>query len=166
VAIALESVLLVRVSVDEVVTIFTPSIVTTPADPLAIVVSVACPSSMVPRPNAVEVEEVKPLIGKPVAFVNVPLDGVPSAPPEVSSVADVGIVVELIVSPAIFVTVEPEVIDVDPSVGAEYEDTVPHEAVEPSVVKYLPELPVCEGRLTGAVAHSTPFAAAELAVRM
>ena len=128
--------------------------------------SVACPSSIVPRPSAAEVEEVKPLIGKPVAFVNVPLDGVPSAPPEVSSVADEGIVVELIVSPSIFDTVAPEAIDVDPIVGAEYEDTVPQEAVEPSVVKYFPELPVCEGRLIGAAAHSTPFVAPELAVRI
>jgi hypothetical protein len=63
------SVLLVSVSVDEVVTIFTPSIAATPADTLEIVVSEACPSSIDPRPNAVEVEEVIPLTGRPVAFV-------------------------------------------------------------------------------------------------
>ena len=73
-------VLFVRVSVDEVVTMFTPSIVTTPAEDLAIVVSVACPNSIEPRPNAEVVDDVIPLTGRPVAFVRVPLVGVPSAP--------------------------------------------------------------------------------------
>lgn len=41
-------VLFVRVSVDDVVTIFTPSIATTPALTLVIVVSEACQSSMEP----------------------------------------------------------------------------------------------------------------------
>jgi hypothetical protein len=36
-----------------------------------------------------------------------------------AKVAEVGIVVELIVNPAIFVTVAPEAIGVEPSVGAE-----------------------------------------------
>ena len=175
-------VLLVRVSVDEVVTTFTPSIETTPAETLAIVVSVACPSSTLPTPSAVEVEAVIPLTGRPVALVRVPDAGVPRAPPDVIKVADagivvplmlvavaapntgvtsvgevpntkapvpvssemtpassaevvaasadnlsvvttrvldVGIVVELIVKELTFVTVAPEAIDVEPSVGAE-----------------------------------------------
>jgi hypothetical protein len=38
------------------------------------------------------------------------------------------------VSPAIVVTVAPDAIDVDPSVGAEYPETVPQESVpDPSV---------------------------------
>ena len=50
------------------------------------------------------------------------------------------------VSPAIVVTVAPDPIDVEPSVGAEYEDTVAHDTSVPSVVRYLPEFEVCAGR--------------------
>ena len=74
-------VLLVRVSVLLMVTILAPSIETTPAETLARVVSVACPSSTEPTPRAVEVEDVSPAIGKPVALVKVADDGVPRAPP-------------------------------------------------------------------------------------
>ena len=49
------------------------------------------------------------------------------------------------VTPAIVVTVAPDAIDVEPSVGAEYEDTVAQDETEPFVVRYLPLLPVCEG---------------------
>ena len=49
-------------------------------------------------------------------------------------------------SPAIVVTVAPEPIDVEPSVGAEYEDTVPHDTLVPSDVRYLPFAEVCAGR--------------------
>jgi len=49
------------------------------------------------------------------------------------------------VKPIKVVLVEPEAIDVEPSVGAKYEDTVPHEAVVPSVVRYLPDCPVWLG---------------------
>jgi hypothetical protein len=52
---------------------------------------------------------------------------------------------EVRVSPAIVVTVAPEAIDVEPIVGAEYEATVPQDEVVPSVVRYLPELPVWLG---------------------
>ena len=70
-------VLFVSVSVEDVVTILTPSIETTPALTLAIVVSVACPSSILPTPNAVDVDAVNPDIGNPVQLVRVPEDGVP-----------------------------------------------------------------------------------------
>jgi hypothetical protein len=76
------SVLFVRVSVEDVVTTFTPSIDTTPAETLASVVSVACPSSTDPTPIAVLVEAVNPAIGRPVTLVSVPELGVPKAPPE------------------------------------------------------------------------------------
>ena len=52
-------------------------------------------------------------------------------------------VVLIFTSPAIVVTVAPEAIDVEPSVGAEYPVIVPQEVVVPSVVRYLPELPDC-----------------------
>jgi hypothetical protein len=42
---------------------------------------------------------------------------------------------------------------------------VAQEAVDPSVVKYLPVLPDCEGRLTGAAAQVTPLVAVDDAVR-
>ena len=61
---------------------FLPSILATPALTLAIVVSEACPSSILPTPKAVTVEAVRPAIGSPVAFVSVADDGVPKAPPE------------------------------------------------------------------------------------
>jgi hypothetical protein len=70
-------VLLVKVFVDDIVGTTTPSTEITPAEDLAIVVSVACPNSIVPTPSAVEVEAVMPLTGRPVQFVNVPEDGVP-----------------------------------------------------------------------------------------
>jgi len=75
-------VLFVRVCERDNVTISTPSIVTTPAAERAIVVSVACPNSMLPTPSAVEVEAVMPLTGRPVALVSVRELGVPPAPPE------------------------------------------------------------------------------------
>ena len=49
------------------------------------------------------------------------------------------------VKPEIVVTVAPDAILVEPRVGAEYEATVPQDEVLPSVVKYLPELPVWLG---------------------
>jgi hypothetical protein len=64
--------------------ILLPSIETTPALTLARVVSEALPSSIEPTPRAVEVEEVRPAIGRPVALVKVPEEGVPSAPPLVT----------------------------------------------------------------------------------
>jgi hypothetical protein len=39
-----------------------------------------------------------------------------------------------------------------------------HDAVVPLVVKYLPLLPVCDGRLTGAAAHCKPRVAVDAAV--
>lgn len=42
---------------------------------------------------------------------------------------------------------------------------VAHDAVDPSVVKYLPPLPVWLGRLTGAAAQVIPLVAVEEAVR-
>jgi hypothetical protein len=73
-------VLFVRVLVEDTVGTTTPSTEITPAEDRAIVVSSACPNSMLPTPSAVEVEAVMPLTGKPVAFVNVPENGVPRAP--------------------------------------------------------------------------------------
>jgi len=70
-------VLLVNVCDLERVTISTPSTVITPAAERAIVVSVACPSSILPTPIADVVEAVIPLTGNPVALVNVTADGVP-----------------------------------------------------------------------------------------
>jgi hypothetical protein len=46
------------------------------------------------------------------------------------------------VRPEIVVTVAPDAIVVEPRVGAEYPATVPQDDVVPSVVRYLPELPV------------------------
>ena len=87
VSVGLVSVLLVRVWVADTVTILTPSIDTTPADTRASVVSLACPSSIEPTPRAADVLATSPAIGKPVQFVSVPLDGVPSA--GVTNVGDV-----------------------------------------------------------------------------
>jgi hypothetical protein len=39
-----------------------------------------------------------------------------------------------------------------------------HDAVVPLVVRYFPELPVCDGRLTGAAAHCKPRVAVDAAV--
>ena len=58
-----------------------PSIDTTPAEALAIVVSVACPSSTLPTPKAVEVDAVIPLTSNPLALVNVADVGVPKIAP-------------------------------------------------------------------------------------
>lgn len=41
-----------------------------------------------------------------------------------------------------------------------------HEAVDPSVVRYLPALPDWLGKLTGAAAQVIPFVAVEEAVRI
>lgn len=83
------------------------------------VVSVAWPNSILPTPSAAVVEATKPVIGRPVAFVSVPDVGVPKAPPDVSNVADDGIVVELIVKPLTLLYVVPEAMVVEPRVGAE-----------------------------------------------
>ena len=45
------------------------------------------------------------------------------------------------VSPATVVTVAPDAIDVEPSVGGSYPETVPQEVEVPSVVRYFPVLP-------------------------
>ena len=72
----------------------------------------------------------------------------------------------IFVSPTIVVTVAPEAIDVEPSVGAEYPEIVPQESVpEPSVVRYLPEFVACAGSNAAAaveavVAPVPPFAIA------
>jgi hypothetical protein len=71
------NVLVVKVWFELTSTILTPSMETTPADTLASVVSEACPSSREPTPRAVEVDEVSPDIGSPVALVRVAADGVP-----------------------------------------------------------------------------------------
>jgi hypothetical protein len=42
---------------------------------------------------------------------------------------------------------------------------VAHDAVDPSVVKYFPELPLWDGRLTGAAAQVIPLVAVDDAVR-
>jgi hypothetical protein len=55
---------------------------------------------------------------------------------------DVNAVERNFVNPINVVLVEPETIAVEPSVGAEYPATVPQDDVVPSVVRYLPELPV------------------------
>jgi hypothetical protein len=65
-----------------------PSIETTPAETRASVVSEALPSSRDPTPRAVLVEETNPAIGSPVALVNVPDEGVPSAPPLTTKAPD------------------------------------------------------------------------------
>ena len=80
------SVLFVRVSVEDVVTIFIPSMATTPADTRESVVSVACPNSTLPNPKAVDVDAVIPLNGNPVALVSVNDVGVPR-----SGVVNVGL---------------------------------------------------------------------------
>jgi len=72
------NVLLVRVLVDEMLGITTPSTANTPAALLESVVSLASPSSIEPTPSAVDVDAVRPLIGRPVQFVKVPDVGVPS----------------------------------------------------------------------------------------
>lgn len=84
-------------------------------------VATPVPSDVIPVPPfATGSVPVTPVVkGSPVAFVNVPDAGVPRAPPDVSKVADDGIVVELIVKPSTFVTVAPELIVVLPRVGAE-----------------------------------------------
>ena len=49
------------------------------------------------------------------------------------------------VNPEIVVIVAPDVSAVDPSVGAEYPVIVPQEDVVPSVVRYFPFCPDCDG---------------------
>jgi len=93
-------VLLVKVSVLLAVATVTPSIVTVPAEPLAIVVSVALPSSIDPTPKLVEVDDVNPLIGNPVQFVNVPDAGVPN-----TGVVKVGEVSVLLVKVSVLLAV-------------------------------------------------------------
>jgi len=102
------SVLLVRVLVDEMLGMTTPSTANTPAALLESVVSLAFPSSIEPTPSAVDVDAVRPLygvaknvaapvpspdtpveIGSPVQLVKVPLAGVPSA--GVVSIGDVSV---------------------------------------------------------------------------
>lgn len=78
--------LFVKVFVEEIEGITTPSTEITPADARAIVVSEALPSSIEPTPIAVEVEATRPAIGNPVTFVRVPEEGVPKAPPEYKTV--------------------------------------------------------------------------------
>lgn len=71
--------LFVSVLVLLIVGTVTPSTDITPADTRAILVSDACHSSIDHTPREVDVEAVSPAIGKPVAFVRVPEDGVPRA---------------------------------------------------------------------------------------
>jgi hypothetical protein len=71
--------LLVRVFVLDMVGTVTHSTDITPADTLAIVVSLACHNSTLPTPIAVLVEATNPAIGSPVQLVRVPDDGVPNA---------------------------------------------------------------------------------------
>jgi len=77
----LVSVLLVSVSVLDIVGTFTHSTDILPADTLAIVVSLACPNSILPTPIAVDVDAVNHDIGSEVQLVSVQLLGVPNAPP-------------------------------------------------------------------------------------
>jgi hypothetical protein len=70
--------LLVKVFDEDIEGITTPSTARTPAAERLSVVSVACPSSILPTPSAVEVDATNPAIGKPVALVSVPDAGVPS----------------------------------------------------------------------------------------
>lgn len=84
---------MVNVSVLDIVTIFFHSIETTPALTRAIVVSLACPSSILPTPIAVDVEAVSPAIGNQVQLVSVPDDGVHN-----TGVVSVGLVSVLLVS--------------------------------------------------------------------
>jgi hypothetical protein len=69
--------LLVKVLVELIEGITTPSTAKTPAALLLSVVSEACPSSSVPTPKAVVVSSTNPVKGNPVAFVSVIADGVP-----------------------------------------------------------------------------------------
>lgn len=70
--------LLVKVFDEDIEGITTPSTARTPAAERLSVVSLACPSSMLPTPRAVVVDATNPAIGKPVALVSVPDAGVPS----------------------------------------------------------------------------------------
>ena len=74
-------------------------------------------------PDAPEPEIVKSVVTERLVPVAAPITGVVK------------------VNPAIVVTVAPELITVEPIVGAEYPATVPQDDVVPSVVRYLPELP-------------------------
>ena len=86
------SVLFVNVLVDETVGTTTPSTANVPAALRLNVVSLACPSSIEPTPNAVVVEAVIPDTGKLVQLVSVPELGVPS-----TGVVNVGEVKDLLV---------------------------------------------------------------------
>lgn len=55
----------------------TPSTEITPAELREMVVSLACPSSIVHTPIAVAVDATSPAMGSPVQLVRVPDDGVP-----------------------------------------------------------------------------------------
>ena len=55
----------------------TPSTEITPAELREMVVSLACPSSIVHTPIAVAVDATSPAMGSPVQFVRVPEEGVP-----------------------------------------------------------------------------------------
>ena len=68
--------LFVKVLVLLIVGTTTPSTDSTPDEPES-VVAVACPSSIVPTPRAVEVSPTMEATGNPVQLVNVPLVGVP-----------------------------------------------------------------------------------------
>lgn len=89
--------LFVSVSVLDVVTTLTHSTAIFPADTLVIVVSLACPNSILPTQRAVLVDAVSPAIGNPVQFVSVPLLGVPN-----TGVVSVGEVRVLLVSVSVF----------------------------------------------------------------
>lgn len=78
------SVLLVSVLVLVSVGTVTPSTAITHADTRVIVVSEACHTSRDPTPSASVVLSTTHESGSPVAFVSVPLDGVPRAHPFVT----------------------------------------------------------------------------------
>lgn len=66
-----------RVDVEDIVGTTTPSTEITHAELRKMVVSLACPSSIVHTPIAVAVDATSPAMGSPVQFVRVPEDGVP-----------------------------------------------------------------------------------------
>jgi hypothetical protein len=151
---------LLRVSTFNFIKCYAPiSISSLNAAPLG---AAACHDAVVPF-------EVKRYPFAPIEIFPIVLSAVPiSKSPTASIVLILGVVRtgEVKVKPAIVVTVAPEAIDVDPNVGAEYPETVPQESVpEPSVVKYFPELEVCDGSNAAAaedavVAPVPPFAIA------
>lgn len=84
---SIDPVVVIVPSVGELVlvTMLLPSMAATPADTLVNVVSEAAPNSSEPTPRAVDVEDTRPAIGKPVALVRVPDEGVPKAPSKVTN---------------------------------------------------------------------------------